>query len=229
MKRTTIILTVFMLGIALFAQENKNPEAKENKNPAAKESKNSGEYRTLFGGDETTHGGYGGLAVNWSQIDGKDAVLVGIRGGWIINHGISIGLGGYGFANDLSYNKTIDNIKGDYAMAGGYGGLVIEPIIGAKWPVHVSIPILIGAGGVSLYNNNYYPYDPYHDYYYYPESASAFFVLEPGIEVELNMVKFMRIAVGGYYRYTSGLDLAATDTHALDGFSVGVVLKFGKF
>lgn len=228
MKRTTIILTMFMMGISLFAQENKNPEAMENKNPAAKENKNSEEYRTLFGGDHTTYGGYGGLSVNWSQIDGKEAILVGARGAWIINHGIAIGLGGYGFANDMSYNKTIDGIKNDYSLAGGYGGLIIEPIIGAKWPVHVSIPVLIGAGGVSLFNSNYYG-DPYHNDYYYPESASAFFVVEPGIELELNMVKFMRIAFGGYYRITSGLDLADTKKNVLDGFSAGITLKFGKF
>ncbi len=39
----------------------------------------------------------------------------------------------------------------------------------------------------------------------------------------------MRLAVGGYYRYTSDLNLADTDTKVLDGFSVGLTMKFGKF
>lgn len=112
-------------------------------------------------------------------------------------------------------------------MAGGYGGLVIEPIIGAKWPVHVSIPILIGAGGVGLIRNNYLKPDWEENYYH--EDVDAFFVIEPGIEVELNMVKFMRLAIGGYYRYTSDLHLADTKSNVLDGFSVGLTMKFGKF
>jgi hypothetical protein len=214
MKKAILLITVIFLGVNLFAQE-------ENRNPQ--------EYRTLFGGDETSHGGYGGLSVNYTQIDGKDAVMVGARGAWVINHGVALGIAGYGFANDMNYEKTINNITADYLLAGGYGGLLIEPIIGAKWPVHVSIPILIGAGGVA-YVNQYW--NNYNDPYYhdpYKEDASAFFVLEPGIEIELNMVKFMRLAIGGYYRYTSGLDLADSKSNILDGFSTGITLKFGKF
>lgn len=212
MKKFTVLLISILFTLTLSAQEKENNE----------------EFRTLFGGDKTTHGGYGGLLINYSQIDGKDAMLVGARGGWIINHGISIGLGGYGFANDLSYETNINESYQNYSLAGGYGGLVIEPIIGAKWPVHVSIPILIGAGGIA-YINNYYGRPDYDSYNPYAEQANAYFVLEPGIEVELNMVKFMRLAVGGYYRYTSDLNLADLDTKVLDGFSVGLVMKFGKF
>lgn len=91
------------------------------------------------------------------------------------------------------------------------GGVIIEPIIWAKSPVHISIPILIGAGGAA-YINNYYGRHTGHDLdYHYTEEADAFFVIEPGIEVELNMVNFMRLAVGGYYRYTSDLYLASTN------------------
>ena len=214
MKKAILIFTVMFLGTILVAQE-------ENRNPQ--------EYRTLFGGDEISHGGYGGLSVNYSQIDGKDAVLVGARGAWVINHGMAIGIAGYGFANDLKYERTINGLADDYSLVGGYGGLLLEPIIGANWPVHISIPVLIGAGGVAYVSHYWNTYD---DPYYhggYTEEADAFFVLEPGIEIELNMVKFMRIAFGGYYRYTSNLDLADTKSDVLNGFSTGVTLKFGKF
>lgn len=215
MKKAIFLIAVIFLGVNLFAQE-------ENKNPQ--------EYRTLFGGDEVSHGGYGGLSVNYTQFDGKDAVLVGARGAWVINHGIAIGIAGYGFANDMKYEKTINGYSDNYTLAGGYGGLLIEPIIGANWPVHVSIPVLIGAGGVAYVNqywNSHYD-DPYYPDYK-TEEADAYFVIEPGIEVEFNMVKFMRLAVGGYYRYTSDLDLADSRSDMLNGFSVGLTMKFGKF
>lgn len=216
MKTTILFLAMFAISAGLTAQE-------ENKN------KNAQEYRTLFGGENISHGGYGGLSVNYSQIDGKDAILIGARGAWIINHGIAIGIAGYGFANDLKYEKTIHGVSDNYSLVGGYGGLLIEPIIGAKHPVHVSFPVVIGAGGVSYVTHYWNTYDePYHNEYY-SEDADAFFVIEPGLEIELNMVKFMRIAIGGYYRYTSNLDLADTDSDVLNGFSTGVTLKFGKF
>lgn len=214
MKKISSIVMMMLFVFGLAAQED---------------NKNEQEYRTLFGGDKTTHGGYGGLSVNYSQIDGKDAILVGARGAWVINHGIALGIGGYGFANDMSYEKSFYGYTDNYSLAGGYGGLIIEPIIGAKWPVHVSLPVLIGAGGVAYINQYWNTYDePYH-YEPYAQEADAFFVVEPGIELEFNMVKFMRIAFGGYYRFTSNLALADTEKDILNGFSAGVTLKFGKF
>jgi hypothetical protein len=162
---------------------------------------------------------------------------------WIINHGIGIGIGGYGFANDLQFDQNSNNSNlSDYALAGGYGGLTIEPILWAKQPVHVSFPILIGAGGVAAISDYYWSTSHSHDdYNYYAEDAEAFFVVEPGVEIELNMVKFFRIAIGGYYRFTSNVSLfneyfddngswvSEELNPELSGFSVGMTLKFGKF
>jgi hypothetical protein len=202
-----------------------------------KEKKNDEEFKTIFSGDKKkngkiTHGGYGAVLFNYTQIDKKNAFLAGIRGMWIINHGIGIGIGGYGFANDLNYNSD-GNGENEYSLAGGYGGLVIEPIVGAKKVVHVSFPVLIGAGGVASLKEKYY-YDWYDEYYYENVDSEAYFVFEPGVEVEFNMVKFLRIGLGAYYRLTSDVKLR-TDWDApkykreLDGFSFGLSLKFGKF
>lgn len=200
-------------------------------NLAVGQEKRDGEIRTLFGNnDKISHGGYGALLINYSQFDDKDVVLVGARGGWIINHGIAIGLGGYGFANQIKYydmeigGQTYD----DYFLSGGYGGLLIEPILLPSNPIHVSLPVLIGAGGAAYVNNGWYDYNE-DSWEYYTIDSSPFFVIEPGIEVEFNVVKFMRIGLGAYYRYTSGLNLVNTDEHIMDGFSGGLSLKFGKF
>jgi hypothetical protein len=103
--------------------------------------------------------------------------------------------------------------------------------------VHVSIPVLIGAGGVAYIRDYWTPYPQYpDDYNYYTEDASAYFVIEPGLELELNMVKFLRVCLGGYYRYTSNIVLQSgygdeyTEVKPdLNGFSFGLSLKFGKF
>ncbi len=57
-----------------------------------------------------------------------------------------MGFGGTGFINDISYN----NAENQYTnLTGGYGGLLLEPIILPWFPVHVSLPILFGAGGIA--------------------------------------------------------------------------------
>jgi len=216
MKKTGFALLLFVLIFAGIATAQETTQ---------------GEMRTIFGNNEKiTHGGYGALLINYSQINDRDAVLVGGRGGWIVNHGITIGIGGYGFANQLNYkNFQVDNKVYDKVfLSGGYGGLLVEPILFPFSPIHVAIPVIIGAGGAA-YVNDYYYGNPGNEWEYYTIDSSPFFVLEPGVEIEFNMVKFMRIGLGAYYRYTSGLDLVNTDEHALDGFSTGISLKFGKF
>ncbi|MCD4730239.1 MAG: hypothetical protein K8R74_06555 [Bacteroidales bacterium] len=223
MKKTVLLFMAIIVGTIGMAQED--------------DSKSTQEYRTLFNTDKITHGGYGAVLFNYSQIDGKDAFLAGMRGMWLINHGIGIGVGGYGFVNDLKFDNPMGSTTEDYYLAGGYGGLVIEPIIGAKHPVHVSVPVLIGAGGVAYIRDYWRPQYHPDDYNYYTEDASAYFVLQPGIELEFNMVKFLRIGLGAYYRYTSDIHLSvwknefeSTDvTPDLKGFSFGLSLKFGKF
>ena len=216
MRKLTLILLGMIIGLGVMAQED--------------EEKSTQEYKTLFGNDKITHGGYGGISFGYSQIDNKDAFLVGAQGAWLINHGVGIGIAGRGFVNDLKFEKNIIGTKQEYNLAGGYGGLLIEPIIGARHPVHVSIPIVIGAGGVAYVKHYHYGHgDDYNYNYDYSDDASAFFVIEPGLEIEFNMVKFMRVALGGYYRYTSNLSLADTESDVLNGFTFGMTLKFGKF
>ena len=59
--------------------------------------------------------------------------------------------------------------------------------------------------------------------------SDAFFVFEPGMEIELNIVSFFRIAIGGSYRYTSDINLIGHDPDLLRNFNAYFTLKFGKF
>ncbi len=225
MKKTVLVLMAMMMVTIGMTQEDK--------------SRTEQEFKTIFNGNKSNnkviHGGYGAILMNYTQIDKKDAFLAGIRGMWIINHGIGIGIGGYGFSNELKFDQTAYD-KQDYSLAGGYGGLTIEPIIMAKQPVHVSFPVLVGAGGIATIQEQWSPYPVHDNNQYYTEDAQAYFVIEPGVEVEFNMVKFFRLAIGAYYRYTSDVNLQTwtgtnyeTISPDLSGFSVGLTLKFGKF
>jgi len=197
---------------------------------------NPNEIKTIFNNNEIrSNGGYGGLMINYSKIANRDAVVVGGKGGWIINHSFTIGLAGYGFftepMSDINYKK-------DYEFTGGYGGLLLEPILGAKYPIHVSFPIIIGAGG-AIYTSSFYDMNEYDYMDKLYEDSDAYFVIEPGVEIEFNIVKFMRLALLASYRYTSDVNLsyqsgenpgvAITNPDFLHGWNFGLALKFGKF
>jgi hypothetical protein len=193
--------------------------------PSHAQEENS-EFKTLFGDRPISHGGYGALDIRYSSIDGMDAFLMGGRGAWVIGHGFALGFGGLGFMNDYHYNPDIAGGR-NVNLAGGYGGLLLEPILFPKFPVHLSIPVLIGAGGIA-YTTHYNPYD-WDESHFFVEEATGYFVLEPGLELEFNIVRFFRLAIGGYYRYTSDIRLYDTPEDVLRGFSGGITLKFGKF
>ena len=186
------------------------------------------EITTIFSKNKS-NGGYGALSFSWTDIEQKNAFLIGARGSWIIDHSFAIGLGGCGFINDIDHYDWMDNgwqNEFNNSLAGGYGGIYLEPIIGPRLPVHLSFPILIGAGGIARvanedYWNNRWLYDNNHE--------DAFFIVEPAVELEFNMTRFMRMAGTFSYRFTSDIKMEDTDPELLRGFSAGLIFKFGKF
>lgn len=217
LKAMTLVLISMLFALPVISQQNED---------------NSGEIKTIFGKGRIEHGGYGAVTVGYTRLDNKDAILVGGRGGWIIDHSFTLGLAGYGIVSDLKYNDIFIDHYGNYIktnLAGGYGGLLLEPIIMPRFPVHIAVPVIIGAGGIA-YIDNYWNDDWNHDdnnnnVY----DSDAYFVFEPGVEIEMNIVKFMRIGIGASYRYTSDIELQDTDKDILRGFNYGLSLKFGKF
>lgn len=190
---------------------------------------NQNEYRSIFNKKsdrKTSHGGYGSFGVGYTNIDEKDAILLNFKGAWVINHSISLGFAGTGFFNNLSKNPN----NTEKYLGGGYGGFFFEPILLAKSPVHLTFPILIGGGGVSTIPQNYWDWDDS----YYPYDYDIFFLVEPGVELEFNMVKFFRVALGASYRWTNGIILQesadlSVAPDALDGFNFYMNFKFGKW
>jgi len=197
------------------------------------EKKKDDPIHTLLS-SETEYGGYGGISLRYLELHEQDGLLIGGGGVWVINHALGIGIWGHGFFNESFASR--DSLLNDaYRLAGGYGGLLFEPVIASRFPVHISFPILVGAGGIAYIQD--YQDTGDNTTPTITEDADAFFVLEPGIELELNLLKFFRFSLGAYYRYTSNVKLMSasdaptqlTDSDLMKGFSYGVSLKFGKF
>ncbi|MBN2634719.1 MAG: hypothetical protein JXR61_00510 [Prolixibacteraceae bacterium] len=192
----------------------------------AQEDEKSIEIRTLSG--QNSLGFYGAATVGYSQMEAKDALVIGGRAGLIFNHSTAIGLAGYGFFNNLDGNNLPVGSNAWYSLAGGYGGLFIEPIVGATKLIHISFPVLVGMGGVGLVRNVGPgtwddPFDiemPENDF---------FFIVEPAAELELNVTSFFRMVANLSYRFTSNVDLIGKTPDVLQGWNFGLTFKLGKF
>jgi len=186
---------------------------------SVKPEKKKDEIITIFGKTKS-HGGYFGISTDYALLENNDAIVTGAQFGWIINHSLVLGAAGYGF-----FSNNIDNSSSTFPqLSGGYGGLLIEPIILPKLPVHLAFPFLFGVGGVSTLGT--YGTD---DWSYSVENSDVYMVVEPGVELEFNMLKFFRISFGAKYRVTTQLLMPDVSSNALNGLSCGINLKFGKF
>ncbi|UCE65959.1 MAG: hypothetical protein JSU85_14065 [Candidatus Zixiibacteriota bacterium] len=181
-----------------------------------------GQEETLISG-RIESGGYGGVEVKFGNINGEWEVLVGGRGGWIINHEFVLGGAGYGLATrgETNPGSIIPYLNEQFEM--GYGGVLLAYIINSHKLIHLNIETLIGGGGIShYYGRDDGIFDTDFD-------DDAFFIIEPGVNFELNITKRLRFATGASYRITSGVEYLDLEDSDITGPAINLMLKFGKF
>jgi hypothetical protein len=211
--KNKIFITVFLILLSSTAFSQEHDSAKKDQ-----------EFQTLLGHDKH-NGFYGAFSVGYTEIEDKQAVTFGGRLEWIAGHSIGLGFGGTGFINENHFEPSLNS---NVFLTGGYGGLYIEPIVMPNFPVHISFPILLGGGGVS-----YVTEDMNWDHNMV-EDTEAFLIAEPGAELELNLTRNFRLAIGTSYRFTTPFNVGTSvvtevDSDALQGFSFMMTFKFGRF
>lgn len=175
------------------------------------------EQETLLeGGIES--GGFGSVGAKITLLNDRACVITGAWGAWLINHHLALG---GGFYNLTSAHTLRDSISMDME----YSGFTAEYIFMPESIVHYSAQLTLGGGSldfskvrVGSSGNN----DIVDD---------VFFVVEPGVNVEVNVISFMRFQVGASYRFVSGIDNNNFDVTNADisGPSLNFMVKFGKF
>lgn len=193
----------------------------------------SQEMETLFGKD-VKHGYYGALDMKFADVNNDLGVLVGGRGGWIINSTISIGLGGYGLATQRRYDYeklNPANIYNDDAVFNaGWGGLFLEYTYNSDKLFHFTANTLIG-GGYALMReySGVYKFGNDDEWDSRILDDTGFLVIEPGVTGEVNITNWFRVSAGVSYRIVSGFDLTGFDNNTLSGLNGNISFKFGKF
>jgi len=183
---------------------------------------------SVFSGGKSS-GGYGALTNKFSSIGGDYANLVGVYGGWYVNHNFLLGIGAAATTNNIPVpiQYSVDPLRN---MSYEYGqvGLVTEYVIGSNKTVHLAFNLFTGAGFTVQYERYSWDHNDYHgDQHVHDENW--FFVAEPGFQVEVNLMKWMRFSPGISYRAAFGSDARGLSDNALSNVSYNATLKFGKF
>ncbi|GJM61384.1 hypothetical protein [Persicobacter diffluens] len=182
-------------------------------------------------GNNFHNGGYGAVMFHGTTFNGKFLPMAGLRGAWVINRALGIGLDMQGFIPSEVYRVDVREgfFRGeqDARLAGGYGGLLLEPVIFSNNVVHATFPLSAGAGWAGYLSD--FLSDDY--FYHHGEiyDQSTFWYFRPGAAVEINVASFFRINLGVSYMMATNFELISTSSNALNNFQYSLGLKFGGF
>ena len=222
MKKIFTLLLLALVVQVSFAQEEEE----------AKKKRMESDINTIFDEDNLKFtGGFIGPELKVSNIYDDEGLLIGGRMGATFNDKFTMGLGGYGLVTKSSFDYIPTSGPVQPIRIGmGYGGLALEYTIFGKKKIHFSVPVLVGVGGFTFYEDDE---DLWDDNFNDIETSAAF-VAEPGVNLELNLFKYFRFSAGVSYRYVAGTSfddpmLEGIDDGDLSDLSYNATLKFGFF
>lgn len=178
------------------------------------------EEQTLFG--NSTEGiGVWGIDLKSSQVIGQSGLWFGGYSGRIMNDGeLTIGSEGYILLTPFDAPATAPPLPGDSRVGMFYCGLTCEYNLSPDKLIHLSGNILGGLLYVKYFGDNYS----------FTEGLGALgFVVEPGMNVMMNVNDSLKAGVGVSYRWVTGLNIQGLTDEDLKGVSINLIFKFVEF
>lgn len=170
------------------------------------------EFQTLFGGEPLQITGFGGPFMNFSILDGNFAHLMGGGGGVLIN---DFFFGGYGLGltNSIPYQETGNE------LGFAHGGFWLGYNFMSNRIIHPVLHLQLGWGEIS-------EREPAGEKV---RSGDNIFVVNPTLELEMNVTNYFKIAAGGNYRLVTFIDEEGYSDKDFMNPGVFLSFKFGWF
>lgn len=189
------------------------------------------EVQTLFKGARSS-GGYGAISNKFTHINGEYANIAEVYGGWFIGRKFMIGIGAAATTNDIKVPVEHRTSRfRDLSWQYGQFGLQTEYVFWSNRVVHFNFTLFNGAGFTLQYDRD--RYDDWDDFEFddddYNHDENFFYVMEPGVQLEVNVLKWLRFSPGVSYRKSFGSEGIGMRDRDISDWSYNVTLKFGKF
>ena len=113
----------------------------------------------------------------------------------------------------------------------GYIGILLEPTLFSKFPIHVTFPCVVGIGTITYILKD----DDFWTSYEEPIDKTYFWLFSFGSRIELNVADGIRISVGPSYRFVpnyitkSDNDIISNQVQLLNNISLDFSIKIGKY
>jgi hypothetical protein len=248
----TLLLTIVGISISLFSMAQESPKMMADSTKSAVEVKKMNDpkdekIRTLFSNTKNPMKPikYLGLSVGsefqYGSLAGEFAPMAGVSGTLHINKKWGIGVAGYSTINN--FTPTALNAKSLLNLNVMYGGLKLEYTPNPNAPIHVSFPLLIGGGMARVdsandYRNGFVGFggrDKNNRREFGGRDNTNFWVIQPGIIIEANVIRFLKIYAGASYRLTPSVNTETTTAlptptaNQLSGLNFSAGIKVGLF
>lgn len=186
------------------------------------------EIKALIGKEKEITG-FGNVDFRVGEVVDQQALLIGTYGGVLINKNVMLGVAGYGIATESQFegfNPETSEVR-DLNLYGGYAGMLMGFKVASKEIIHLSVPMIIGAGHLEVSDDHYF--DLANGDNDFTLESSSFFVFEPSALIELNISHHFRLGFGAGYRLVRGSSLENVSDEDLSGYSGVVSIQLGKF
>lgn len=168
--------------------------------------------------------GFAGPLISVSSVAGQAGIFVGGQGGAVLRNRFVLGAAGFALVNGPTMPSSANLGAGDHVIGMSYGGFWFGYIAVPQAIVHLTVGALIGGGSVSYRVTDQAPGAPA------TYAIDGFFQAQPEVEAEVNVLRFMRVALGAYYRIAAGVELEGklgnSDVSGPGGL---LLVKFGKY
>lgn len=207
---TFILLT---LGLFSFAQES--------------------EYdpNTILGSKDKSVRGYLAFSEKGVILNDQIGLLTGGEVSLVFGHRLNIGFFGYGKTNQVQSDFIdVGGFRHFYEL--GMGGMKIERVFFTNRAIHFTVPVSMGVGGMTLNRYSLADYEFYAGNHNWENSLydfDTFVFIEPGLNLELNLLKHVRLDAGIGYLFTDEIRLAGTSARPLNNLTGNISLKLGWF
>jgi hypothetical protein len=180
------------------------------------------ETQTLFNTGEQSelkYSGFGGPIFLATDFNNEIGICIGGKGGVVINETLAFGGIGFGMVNPLEFagSNLSDDENTPLEMTYGAGGVFFEYIFNYGDRVEISVPLNLMAGGVNVNEPGTVS----------KVESTTFFLVEPGINIDLKISEFYTQSFFISYRQAIGSSLINVDAANISGLNVGLMFKFG--
>lgn len=216
MKKAYLILVALLAGLQVLGQKGEVPYA----------LRPEGDMRA-----------FGSFSLYYTTIAKRNALSFATDGMFFLRKDIAAGITGGVFINQSAPNPKLGSqYYSSFYTAGIYTGLKSAYFIRIYKDVSLSLPLVLGFGGVA-YSGDYY----FANYYQNSiEANDGFWIVIPGLGMHMNINDYFHMSVNARYRFTNHVALSATNPEtgsqivlagktALNGLALGMTFKIGSF